>query len=124
MDVPEEIKKYIASQPDQKRSEMQALHRIILQVMPACKVTGRPRYIRNGQRRSASAPFKADLVDALELMIIPITLGQGKRLFQHGTIPAAFKVTESRISPNGIVSATYERDGDVRTGAPQIEQDD
>jgi dihydrofolate reductase len=69
-------------------------------------------------------PSKADLVDALELMIIPITLGQGKCLFQHGTIPAAFKVTESRISPNGIVSATYERDGDVRTGAPQIEQDD
>lgn len=66
--------------------------------------------------------FKADLVDKLELMIFPITLGSGKRLFQDGTIPAAFKMTESQISPNGIIIATYERDGDVKTGAPQIEE--
>jgi len=46
-------------------------------------------------------------------MIIPITLGPGKRLFQNGIIPASFKVTESQISPNGIFIATYERDGDV-----------
>lgn len=67
--------------------------------------------------------FKADLVDTLELMIIPITLGQGKRLFQHGTIPAAFKVTSCRAAPKGIICATYERDGDVKTGQPQISED-
>ncbi|MBA2250559.1 MAG: DUF1801 domain-containing protein [Chitinophagaceae bacterium] len=38
MNVKEEIKKYIASQPEPKRSEMQALHRIILQVLPGCKL--------------------------------------------------------------------------------------
>lgn len=59
--------------------------------------------------------FKNDLVDALELMIVPITLGQGKRLFQDGTIPAAFKVTKGQVSPNGIFIATYERAGDVKT---------
>ena len=68
--------------------------------------------------------FKNDLVDELELMIIPITLGNGKRLFQDGTIPAAFKVTRSQVSPNGIIIATYERDGDVKTGAPQIQEND
>ena len=68
--------------------------------------------------------FKNDLVDALELMIIPVTLGSGKRLFQDGTIPAAFKVTRSQVSPNGIIIATYERDGDVKTGAPQIQEND
>lgn len=68
--------------------------------------------------------FKADLVDALELMIIPVTLGQGKRLFQDGTIPASFKVTSSQVAPKGIVSVTYERDGDVKTGAPAIREDD
>jgi dihydrofolate reductase len=66
--------------------------------------------------------FKNDLVDALELMIIPVTLGQGKRLFQDGTVPASFKVTKSQVAPKGIISATYERDGDVRTGAPRIEE--
>ena len=38
MDVQEQIKKYISSQPEPKCSDMQALHRIILQVMPVCKL--------------------------------------------------------------------------------------
>ena len=67
--------------------------------------------------------FKADLVDGLELMIIPVTLGKGKRLFQDGTIPASFKVTSGQVAPKGILIASYERDGDVKTGQPQIEAD-
>jgi dihydrofolate reductase len=66
--------------------------------------------------------FKNDLVDEMELMIIPITLGTGKRLFDGGTIPASFKVTNSQISPNGNIVITYKRDGHVKTGAPQIEE--
>ena len=38
MNVQEQIKKYIASQPEPKRSDMQELHHTILQVMPACKL--------------------------------------------------------------------------------------
>ena len=38
MNIKEQIKKYITSQPEPKRSDMQALHRDILQVMPACKL--------------------------------------------------------------------------------------
>ena len=38
MNVKEQIKQYITSQPEPKRSDMQELHRIILQVMPACKL--------------------------------------------------------------------------------------
>src|SRR6188474_3955578 len=38
MNVKEEIKKYIASQPEAKRNDMQALHSSILQAMPACKL--------------------------------------------------------------------------------------
>ena len=67
--------------------------------------------------------FKNDLVDEMELMIIPITLGTGKRLFENGTIPASFKVTSSQVAPKGIICVTYQRDGDVKTGAPQIAED-
>lgn len=67
--------------------------------------------------------FKNDLVDEMELMIIPITLGTGKRLFESGTIQASFKVTSSQIAPKGIICVTYQRDGDVKTGAPQIKED-
>ena len=38
MNVQDQIKEYIASQPEPKRSEMQVLHQIILQIMPACKL--------------------------------------------------------------------------------------
>ena len=38
MNVQEEIKNYISSQPESKRSDMQELHRLILQVMPECKL--------------------------------------------------------------------------------------
>ncbi|HEY5824911.1 MAG TPA: DUF1801 domain-containing protein [Cyclobacteriaceae bacterium] len=38
MNVQRQIKEYITSQPEPKRSDMQELHRIILQVMPACKL--------------------------------------------------------------------------------------
>jgi len=58
-----------------------------------------------------------DLVDELWLKVFPVTLGKGKRLFGEGTIPAAFKLTESRISPSGVIIASYKRDGDVKLGS-------
>lgn len=61
--------------------------------------------------------FAHDLVDELWLKIYPLTLGSGKKLFAGGAIPAAFKVTESRISPSGIVIANYARAGAVKTGS-------
>lgn len=58
-----------------------------------------------------------DLVDEFWLKIFPITLGKGKRLFGEGTIPAAFKLTDSNILPNGVIFANYKRDGKVKTGS-------
>lgn len=52
---------------------------------------------------------KHDLVDAFWLMIYPITLGIGKRLFADGTIPTVFKVTESQVTSTGVIIVNYER---------------
>jgi dihydrofolate reductase len=60
--------------------------------------------------------LKNDLVDELWLKIFPVTLGNGKRLFGEGTIPAAFELTESKASPSGVIIANYSRAGDVKTG--------
>jgi dihydrofolate reductase len=68
--------------------------------------------------------MKHDLVDNFWLMIYPITLGEGKRLFAEGTIPAAFKVAESIVGSTGVILINYERNGDVRTGVLQIEEND
>jgi len=61
--------------------------------------------------------IKHDLVDAFWLKIYPITLGGGKRLFADGTIPAAFKVTESTVTSKGVIIVNYERAGAVPTGS-------
>jgi dihydrofolate reductase len=61
--------------------------------------------------------MKHDLVDAFWLAIFPITLGSGKRLFGEGTIPAAFKVTDSTVTSKGVIIVNYERAGTVPTGS-------
>ena len=60
--------------------------------------------------------LKYDLVDEFWLKIFPITLGNGKRLFEHGTIPAKFSLLEYKVSPDGVIIANYRRDGEVKTG--------
>jgi dihydrofolate reductase len=61
--------------------------------------------------------MKNDLVDEFRLKIFPATIGTGKRLFGDGTIPASFKLLESKISTTGVIVATYVRDGEIKTGS-------
>lgn len=60
--------------------------------------------------------LKHDLVDELWLKTFPVTLGTGKRFWGEGVRPAAFTLTESLVTPNGVIFANYKRAGDVRTG--------
>lgn len=60
--------------------------------------------------------LKHDLVDELWLKTFPVTLGTGKRLFDEGTLPAAFTLTEGLVTPNGVIFANYRRAGEVKTG--------
>lgn len=61
-----------------------------------------------------------DLVDELRLKIHPLTLGKGKKLFDHGTIPAAFTLIESIVTPSGVIIANYKRAGKVKTGTVEV----
>ncbi|MEO6536409.1 MAG: dihydrofolate reductase family protein [Candidatus Paceibacterota bacterium] len=69
-----------------------------------------------GSGNLAQTLFKHDLVDELRLMTFPITLGTGKRLFGEGTIAAAFELTFSLVTSNGVIFASYKRAGEVTTG--------
>ena len=60
--------------------------------------------------------LKNDLVDEIRLKIHPLTLGEGKKLFDSGPIPAAFTLMESSVTPSGVIMANYKRAGDVETG--------
>jgi len=64
-----------------------------------------------------------DLVDELRLVVFPVVLGDGKRLFGDGTIPRTWRLTGSRTTPSGAVMGSYERVGDVVTGSVGPEYD-
>jgi dihydrofolate reductase len=61
--------------------------------------------------------LKNDLVEELWLKIFPVTLGNGKRLFDGGSIPAAFELLDTKTSPSGVIFANYKRSGEVKTGS-------
>jgi dihydrofolate reductase len=61
--------------------------------------------------------FKHDLVDELRLKIHPVILGKGKKLFDNESMPAAFALIDSIITPKGVMIAHYKRDGEVKTGS-------
>src|SRR5688572_10779565 len=58
-----------------------------------------------------------DLVDEFWLKIFPVTIGTGKRLFDKGTIPAAFTLADSKTSPSGVSVVTLKRAGELKTGS-------
>lgn len=68
----------------------------------------------HGSGMLAQTLFENDLVDELWLKTFPVTLGKGKRLFGEGTIPAAFKLTKSLVTPSGVVVAYYARSGELK----------
>ena len=55
-------------------------------------------------------------MDELWLLVHPLTLGEGKKVFDNRSIPAAFTLTESLASPSGVIIANYKRAGEVETG--------
>lgn len=64
--------------------------------------------------------LKHDLVDELRLKIYPLILGEGKKLFSNGLMPAAFTVTESHVTSKGVIIASYKRSGEVVTGSVEV----
>ncbi|MBI5476689.1 MAG: dihydrofolate reductase family protein [Ignavibacteriales bacterium] len=70
----------------------------------------------HGSGKLIQTLLENDLVDELWLKIFPLTLGKGKKLFENGTIPAAFTLTESTVTTTGVIIANYKRAGKVKTG--------
>jgi dihydrofolate reductase len=63
-----------------------------------------------------------NLIDEFRLMIFPVVLGTGKRIFGDSTAPAGLELTDSATSSTGVVMATYKRAGDIRYGSFALEE--
>lgn len=114
-----EVKKYVASHDSSLKLDWKnsvVITGDVVEKIKKLRSDGGPDLHIWGSGNLVQALLKNDMVDELWLKIFPITLGQGKRLFAEGTIPAAFKLTKSSVSPSGVIIANYERAGEVKTG--------
>lgn len=73
--------------------------------------------VTQGSSRLIHTLQQADLVDEYRLLVFPVVLGEGKRLFAEGTVPAGLKLTGTRATGSGIVYVTYECTGKPLIGS-------
>lgn len=74
-----------------------------------------PTLVTQGSTELVHSLLAGGLVDEIRTFMFPVLLGKGKRLFDETSQPLAFKLTHSAASPNGLIAATYVRDGEVRS---------
>jgi hypothetical protein len=57
----------------------------------------------------------------VSIFTVPVVLGGGKKLFADGSAPHSFKLTSSRVSPNGLIVGHYEREGEIKIGDTMLD---
>jgi dihydrofolate reductase len=72
-----------------------------------------PNLVTQGSTELVHALLANDLVDAMSIFTVPVVLGGGKKLFADDAAPHSFRLTLSRVSPNGLIVGHYEREGEV-----------
>src|SRR6476646_7979571 len=109
------IKKYVVSRSGEvdTRWAGSVLLRDIADVKRLKQEDG-PSLVTQGSTELVHALLAHDLVDAMSLFTVPVVLGGGKKLFADGSAPHSFKLTRSRVAPNGLIVARYERDGEIK----------
>jgi dihydrofolate reductase len=83
----------------------------------ALKQQDGPELQVHGSSNLIQTLLRNNLIDEFRLMIFPVVVGQGKRLFDDGTIPSGLKVMDSKTSSTGVVIATYLPAGDIPIGS-------
>jgi len=69
-----------------------------------------------GSSKLVQLLLEHQLVDELRLKIFPLMLGHGKKLFGDGAMPTAFKLVDSVTTSTGVIIATYQQAGYIKTG--------
>jgi dihydrofolate reductase len=111
------IKKYVVSRSGEVDTSWagSVLLRDIADVKRLKQEDG-PDLVTQGSTALVHALLANDLVDAMSIFTVPVVLGGGKKLFADGSAPHSFKLTGSRVSPNGLIVGHYEREGGIRIG--------
>jgi len=113
------ITKYVATHRPESLAwkNSRALGPDPVESLRALKQEGGPALLTQGSSDFLQTLFASDLVDELRLLTFPVVLGKGKRLFGGDAKPAGFRLDSSKVSPSGVVIASYVRAGAVKTGS-------
>jgi dihydrofolate reductase len=116
------VTKYVASRANRTLSwqNSQLLGEDIVASLKKLKGEDGPDLVVQGSSELVQTLWKNALVDELRVLIFPLVLGMGKRLFGDGAIPTALKLVKSQSYPTGVIVANYQPDGEVRTGSFQL----
>jgi len=113
------VTKYVATHRPETLSwqNSQSLGSDVVATLRQLKQEDGPDLLIQGSSELIQTLLANDLIDEISLLIFPLVLGNGKRLFGNGTLPAAFKLTRSQASTTGVIMATYERGGEIKVGS-------
>ncbi len=76
----------------------------------------------HGSAALARTLMQHDLIDEYRLLIYPVVLGKGQRLFADGIKPAALRLVDSKTTGAGVTVSVYEPAGKPKYGSFQLEQ--
>jgi len=74
----------------------------------------------HGSGALAQTLFDAGLIDTIRLIVFPVVLGTGKRLFAEGRTPSSFRLADVRSTPAGVTIQTLELTGPPRYGEVEL----
>lgn len=113
------VTKYVATHSHNTLTwqNSQSLGNDVVAALKDLKATEGPDLLIQGSSDLIQTLLTHQLNDELSLLIFPVVLGGGKRLFGQGTVPSAMKLTKSQSFPSGVIMATYQPQGEVRTGS-------
>lgn len=94
-----------------------ALGTNVVDAIKRLKAEDGPNLLTQGSTELVHQLLAADLVDELRLVVYPVVLGKGKRLFDGTSMPRSLALSKSAISANGTIIAAYTRSGEVKTGS-------
>ena len=116
------VTKYVASRSNPKLAwqNSQLLGADIVASLKQLKGGDGPDLLVQGSGDLLQTLWKNGLVDEFSVLIFPVVLGRGKRLFGDGTTPGGLRLAKSRSFPTGVIVASYTADGAVKTGDFQL----
>ena len=111
------ITKYVATSSTEPLSwkNSVAIHDVAAEIARLKQSDGADLLIQ-GSSQLLQTLLANDLIDEFTLRVFPLVLGSGKRLFGNGTMPAALKLVDTKVSATGVITSTYRRAGEINAG--------